>query len=537
MKTVKKEFHYVERILGIGGNTVGAENFIKNKDNFVSFDSSNGCILKNQHGTNAYVLIDFGKEICGGVRILTNYIKNKPSKVRLVFGESVSEAMSETGGEKNATNDHSPRDFTVYLSSLSTLEYGRTGFRFLKIELLGDDEEVHFKNVIGVCELPDLERRGYIKTNDQRLNEITETAFYTCQLNMQDGFILDGIKRDRLVWSGDLFSEILTILYTYGDAENIPNSLVFLKKTSGKGTWINGIPSYNAWWILNLSTYCKFTGKKEFFNENSDYVKFIIDEFDACIAENGDMDFKVTGKKCGMEFFLDWPTAKTPDNIPGTALLIIYALENLKALGYNSDFSEKSEKICKRLEKYIYMPTEAKQVIALQVLCGNKNIALKDKLENGGAKGVSTFMSYFILKALDILGSEKAFDIAKEYYGAMLDRGATTFWEDFNMDWLEGSSRIDEMPKEGEKDLHGDYGAYCYTGFRHSFCHGWSSGVYPFTVEKLIGLELKAPAFEIIGLAPGKGEIKVTEAVIPTPYGNIEIEDCEKKIPKEIKII
>jgi hypothetical protein len=28
----------------------------------------------------------------------------------------------------------------------------------------------------------------------------------------------------------------------------------------------------------------------------------------------------------------------------------------------------------------------------------------------------------------------------------------------------------------GKKDLHGDFGAHCYVGFRHSFCHGWAGG-------------------------------------------------------------
>ena len=64
----------------------------------------------------------------------------------------------------------------------------------------------------------------------------------------------------------------------------------------------------------------------------------------------------------------------------------------------------------------------------------------------------------------------------KEYYGAMLDKGATTFWEDFDIEWAENSCRIDELPKDGEKDIHGDFGAFCYKGFRHSLCHGWSAG-------------------------------------------------------------
>ena len=101
------------------------------------------------------------------------------------------------------------------------------------------------------------------------------------------------------------------------------------------------------------------------------------------------------------------------------------------------------------------------------------------------------------------------------------------------MDWLDGSGRIDEIPKEGEKDLHGDYGAFCYIKLRHSLCHGWSSGVYPFTVEKLLGLDLKANAYEKVKLDPSKG----VEAIIPTPYGNIEIVKNNVKIPEKIKTV
>ena len=86
-------------------------------------------------------------------------------------------------------------------------------------------------------------------------------------------------------------------------------------------------------------------------------------------------------------------------------------------------------------------------------------------------------MSYYILKAVASFNKAKAVEMLKEYYGAMLDKGATTFWEDFDIKWAENSCRIDEFPKTNEKEIHGDFGAYCYKGFRHSLCHGWSGGV------------------------------------------------------------
>ena len=97
---------------------------------------------------------------------------------------------------------------------------------------------------------------------------------------------------------------------------------------------------------------------------------------------------------------------------------------------------------------------------------------------------MSTFMSYYILKAVASFDKAAAIAMMKEYYGAMLDKGATTFWEDFDITWAEKSCRIDAFPKEGEKDIHGDFGDHCYIGFRHSLCHGWSAGVLQFIQEE-----------------------------------------------------
>jgi hypothetical protein len=68
----------------------------------------------------------------------------------------------------------------------------------------------------------------------------------------------------------------------------------------------------------------------------------------------------------------------------------------------------------------------------------------------------------------------------KKYYRGMLSVGATTFWEDFHLEWLDGAGRIDEPTPDGFKDIHGDYGDYCYKGFRHSLCHAWSTGILAF---------------------------------------------------------
>ena len=518
------EFVYPVRIIKADGIISGGENFLTNRDEIASFGNDNLIRMRNENGIRSYVILDFGKEICGGVRIVTAIVKGLTTKIRLVFGESVSEAMSSIG-EKGATNHHSPRDFNAMISNLSTLEFGRTGFRFVKIELEEENAEVAFKSVIGLCSLPEEKIIGEIETDDELLNKILETAVYTCTLNMQDGYFLDGIKRDRLVWSGDMYAEIKTALYSFGVTSHMRRSLDFVKATTPDGFWMNNIPSYDAWWVINVCEYYNCSGDSAYLAKNLKNMNAAMKELDACIDEGGTMDFGKTGRKLGLhESFLDWPTDGTKDAVTGTALLILYAARIFRGTAKDSACGETICSIERKLSRYLCEETAKKQIAAFQALCGKPSDGLKRLLEKDGASGFSTFMSYFILKALIVSGSDRTVDYIKEYYGGMIGRGATTFWEDFDISWLDGSGRIDEIPAPDKKDLHADYGQFCYKGLRHSLCHGWSSGVLPFFIEEIVGLKILEPGFKRVAVRPDPGSLKYIAAKIPTPYGVISIE-------------
>lgn len=510
------------------------------KDLVVTFTEPEVMTMRKQDDLPTWILLDFGKELHGGVRLVVPSVNTTTTRLRLTFGESVSEALSCVG-EKGATNDHSPRDIEVLVSMLSTLEFGQTGFRFLKIELLETDAIVTMKNVVAVKRVADYPQIGRIRTNDERLNEIFDTAVYTCYLNMQDGVLWDGIKRDRLVWSGDLNTEILTIGYTFGtDVPHIKNSLDILRKTMSDEMWINNIPTYSAWWVINLLDYYRFSGDSTYVEENIAIVNGILHDFNACIDEQGKMDFSKTGKSVGMEFFLDWQSYGKPDAVVGTAMLLIYMAQKVRGAGFSNMEIGVATEIERKLEDYKTADVALKQTKAMQVVCGGGKEA-RACLEENGASGFTTFMSYFLLRAMAEVGSRYALNSAKAYYGGMLDRGATTFWEDFKTEWLEGSGRIDEIPKAGEKDLHADYGDFCYRGLRHSFCHGWSSGIVGFLYENVLGLEIVEPGFKKIRLHPNLMGLTELRATIPTPYGNIEAEITPSGVsvqtPPEILVV
>ena len=503
------------------------ENLTKPNPACVSFETEGWTIFREP---GSCVVLDYGRELCGGVRIITREMRGT-GKWRLTFGESLTEAYADIG-EKNATNDHSPRDFEIVTGMMSDLQYGQTGFRFVRIELL-EGAPVTVQNVFAVSILPEFDAEASIRTDDEELNEILRTSAYTLKLNFQKGYIWDGIKRDRLVWCGDLNPEILTSLYLFGDTENIRNSLTFLKNSTDADAWINGIPTYSAWWVINLCDYYRMTGNKTFLEENKTYARAVICHFDRCIQEDGTMSLQ---KQCGMEYFLDWSTfANQKEAYVGTAALILIMAQKYNAIEENAD----CQRIVGCLSRYLDEKTAMKPIRAFQILAGRENPEDGEMLAKDGAKGFSTFMAYYILTAMSRTGREEMLPLLKSYYGAMLSRGATSFWEDFDMDWMEDSGRIDELPEMGQKDIHGDFGKYCYEKFRHSLCHGWASGVLAFVVEHIIGIHIEDGGKQV-SVQPHLSGLHDIEATIPVNGGMLNVsihgDRTEVKAPKGIKI-
>ena len=65
------------------------------------------CVLKSTLTEHPALLLDFGKELQGGLQLVTGMPpSHDPVSVRVRFGESVSEAMCEIDGANGASNDH-----------------------------------------------------------------------------------------------------------------------------------------------------------------------------------------------------------------------------------------------------------------------------------------------------------------------------------------------------------------------------------------------------------------------------------------------
>ena len=479
--------------------------------------------LENTAAGETSIVLDFGKEMQGGLQLITGIWRgNKPVKVRIRFGESVSETMSDVGGKGGATNDHAIRDFETLLPWLGMAEVGNTGFRFVRIDLLGANTKLILKEIRAKFTYRDLAYQGSFNCSDPLLNKIWMMGAYTVQLNMQN-YLWDGIKRDRLVWVGDLNPEIATINTVFGSHAVVPKSLDFSRDITPLPEWMNGISAYSMWWIINQRDWYYHSGDFSYLKTQKAYLIKLLDLLSKKIDKNNNEI--LDGNR-----FLDWPSSEDPKAVhAGLQAMMVLSLnagaDLCNQLG-DPVTARKCLESVHRLKQNIPEAGQSKQAAALLALADL--IPAKQADENvisaGGTKNYSTFFGYYMLQAKAKAGNyQGSMDDIKQYWGAMIKMGATTFWEDFNMDWLKNAAPIDELVPEGKIDIHGAYGAYCYIGFRHSLCHGWASGPTPWLTEHILGISIVSPGCKVVRIVPHLGNLTFAEGTFPTPYGLIKV--------------
>jgi len=530
--------------------------YVSNPDNLLGAFSNQLSVTDNKYTQlissethQASILLDFGKEIYGGIKISSAIRDSKdPVRLRIRFGESVTEAMSDIlilNNTNNPTNEHSLRDFTIYAPWLGSFQCGNSGFRFVRIDLLDKDVKYNLRNISVISVLRDDKEKGSFQSDNERINKIWETGAYTVKLNMQE-YIWDGIKRDRLVWVGDMHPEVMTINNVFGESEVVSKSLDFIRDDTPLPGWMNGMCSYSLWWIIIQRDLYMYQGNFDYLKNQRNYLLKLVKQIDEKIDKNGVEQLDGTR-------FLDWPTSENNDIIhSGLQSLSFMAMNAALQIGeYLKDDSIKEiASNCVRRMKNVHTKSyNNSQAAALNILSGlskNPKQDCKVILDNG-LNGFSTFYGYYMLDALAMNGTyDVALDLISKYWGAMLDLGATTFWEDLKYSDIANAGRIDEIVPDDKYDIHSGGGAYCYKGLRLSLCHGWASGPTSWLTKHILGVTPVEPGCRTIRIKPNLGSLKSVKGTFPTPYGIVNI-SCTKndkgkvvsdvKAPEEVNVI
>ncbi|MGH7237784.1 MAG: amylo-alpha-1,6-glucosidase, partial [Candidatus Saccharimonadales bacterium] len=241
-------------------------------------------IDRKQHS----LFVDFGKETFGYLKLqgLTG-----KGLISVYYGESPDEAKDtarcELTDEVTIPSRH-PADYTFK---------GSRAFRYVTIHC-GDN--VSINNVSMLYEYSPVKQRGSFSCSDPEINKIWNVAAYTLHLNTSE-FFIDGIKRDRWVWSGDAYQSYLMNYYLFFDSPEVTHTLMALRGKDPVTSHINTIMDYSFYWFLGINDYYQYTGDKTFIRQVYPRMQSMMD---FCLKRR-DKDGLVQGLP-GDWVFIDW---------------------------------------------------------------------------------------------------------------------------------------------------------------------------------------------------------------------------------------
>ncbi len=465
-------------------------------------------------GARSSVVLDFGVEVFGGIRFRVARVSGGPNPtLRIRLGESVSEA-----------NVGPYFDREVAARSGSGVEFGGAAFRFARIDLVGPAAGVvvEIAGAEAVRHAPEPPRLGAFSSDDPTLDRAWEVGARTAGLCMQ-GLIWDGIKRGRTVWAGDLHPAARVIAAAFGPNPVVGASLDHLRDRTPTSDWMNEIPAYSLWWIIAQAEWYRYSGDLGYLGSQRDYLAGLL----RTIAEG--LDRRGAERFDGWRY-LDWATTRDPDAIhAGTQGLTAWALAEARSISLALGDRWGAWRIgrtLRRVRSARPAATANEQARALLALGGMADAGAtnREALAPDPLAGLTPFLGSVVLDARALAGDHAgALGLIRGYWGAMIDLGASTFWEDFDIAWAAGSARIDEIPAPGLRDIHAGLGRNVQRGLGLSLCHAWSSGPTAWLSRHVLGIEPIEPGCRAVRIRPVLGNLSRAEGAFPTPLGTIEV--------------
>jgi len=474
--------------------------------------------------TGNSLLIDFGKESFGFIKL--HGLKGR-GNLDLYYGESKEEALSADSCEvldRLDIDEGQPID--------STLE-GSRALRYVNIQWTGD---IHIDSASLLFEYTPLANKGSFRCSDPSINRIWDVAAYTFHLNTRE-FFIDGIKRDRWVWSGDAYQSYLMNYYLFFDSATVTRTLWALRGKDPVTSHINTIMDYTFYWFLGIYDYYRYTGDHEFLascyprmvtlmnwiqsraNKNGwlegqpgDWL--FIDWADG-LSKKGELSFEQllfvrsleTMALCA-DLSNDLPSARSYRNLAVTLrkqLFTDFWDPHRQAFAHSNIDGKQSDNITRYTNMFAiffdYLDSAQKQAV-------KRNVLLNDSIQ----KITTPYMHFYELEALCAMGEQKhVLKEIKDYWGGMLANGATSFWEKYD-------------PNEKGAQHYAMYGR----PFGRSLCHAWGASPLYLLGKYFLGVRPLTAGYATYEVEPHLGGLQWMEGEVPTPHGNIKV-SCSRK--------
>ncbi|KGO38901.1 Bacterial alpha-L-rhamnosidase [Penicillium expansum] len=531
------------------------------------------------HGNGSLIVYDFGIEVGGIIHL--DYTSTGNGALGLAFTEA-----KNWIGEWSDSSSALYHDGALYANISSTGKgtyimpdkYLRGGFRYLTVFLVTDDPAIVQINDLSL-ELafkPTWSNlrayQGYFHCSDELLNRIWYSGAYTLQTNEVpvntgrvtkgitsgwvnngtlgpgDTIIVDGAKRDRAVWPGDMGIAVPSAFVSLGDLGSVKNALQVMYNTQNKTTGAfdeSGPPlsqkdsdTYHMWSMIGTYKYVLYTNDTDFLLENWASYQHAMEYIYGKVTYPSGL-LNVTGTR-------DWARWQQGYNNSEAQMILYHTLQTGASLslwaGDSTNLSSKWNSQAANLKKAINTycwdesygafkdnatetslhPQDANSMAIMFGIVNEERTAsisenlLKNWTPIGAVapelpENIASFISSFEIQSHFISHEPaRALELIRRSWG----------WYINNPNGTE-STVIEGYLKNGTFGYRMDRG-YGYDPSYVSHAHGWSSGPTSALTEYVVGLSVVSPLGLTWKIAPQFGDLEFAEAGFVTSLGKFQ---------------
>lgn len=459
------------------------------------------------------VLLDFGREVDGRIEFQSD--SDEPADVTVQYGESEGEALLQPYLGVDP----------VHIAPHATAYGPKSAFRYALIRFRGGKDTLYKSIALDGIYYP-VKYEGSFESSDARLNQMWTIGAYTAHLCMLDD-IWDAPKRDRGRWMGDLEVSGRTIEDAFGGGYLMDDTLDRLLGSAPVDHDVNGIPGYSAFWVIGEAEYYRHHGSMKQLASTHDRLVQLLHYMKT------EMDARNLFVNAHHAWpFVDWSPdlyGDTPEARAATQFEFYHAfregawlLRKLHDSANAEAFDKDADAMKTAARKHLLDSSGAYgtrwQVNSYAVVSGaadasqypaiwSNSLSTVGKPKYDGL-AITPYYNYYIVSAMAEMGHRQAaLKWIRDYWGAMTDEGATSFWEGYSRDWYKGS------------DFHASLQADAQSGYRISLAHGWSSGVTPWLMEQVLGIHARSAGFSRVFIRPDLIDLQWAKGAEPTPHG------------------
>ncbi len=427
------------------------------KPEMMLVDNTSATVITTPAKKGVVMVLDFGREVFGSLEI--EFARSHGGILDIGYSELLDEGrVKPNRGEIN----YSDRLILRKGKQIWT-GFEPRAFRFVQIDIRNCPKPIAISRIAVRETTYPVEWKGSFESSDDLLNRIWKTAGDTARLVMQDTFI-DSPWRERAQWWDNAAIAAQTAFYAFGDTQLFRQGLKHISASQDREGIVSALfpsaarmnfPDFGALWVMSVWDYYAMSEDVSLLHDlYPSVVRWL--KWIARFTNSSGLLSNVAG-----DVFIDWAEIDRRGEMAAMNCLYVGALraasrmaESLKRDRDAGEWASLASSVKVAVAKYFWSPSHglfadarvdgkliehySRQTNILAALFDiadhyQKASIFRKSLDANGMEPISTprFMSFLTEGMFKSGYAGYAVDAIRDKWGAMLEKGATTFWEHF----------------------------------------------------------------------------------------------------------